>query len=324
MVITGTYNLLQEDYWRLAQLQELYLECDTTLAPVTINLCAISDLERFWNVKIYISDISNNAFSNNITINCDASDKINLDGQTSEVILQNGGSCVLSVTNENTWVAFISYDDLDGYTTIQDHGLDMPQRNTLDFQGGCVVVTDNGTKTIATILSGNSFGLFAQTGNSIAITNTIIEGTLIDGGLGTLTVPANGFSVGDSFNGIISGVISSKNNTTLRIRVKAGSIVLGDTGFIIMPQTTNKRWELQLQFTIRAVGNAGVASIITSGLLTYSKDASNIFEGSDFSTLNTTTFNTTISNTLDITAQWGAAEVQNNIFTQYFTLNKVF
>ena len=324
MVITGTYNFSSEDYWRLSQLQEVYLECDTTLAPVIINLCAISDFDRFWNVKIYVSDLSNNATTNNITINCDGSDKINIDGQTTEIISQNGGNCFLSITNENTWVAFVSYDDPDGYTTIQDHGVDMPQRNTLDFQGGGVIVTDNGTKTIATILSGNSFGLFAQTADSIPITNTIVEGTLIDGGVGTLTVPANSFSVADSFNAIMSGVISSKNNTTLRITVKAGLIVLGDTGFITMPQTTNQRWELQVQFTIRAIGGPGVSSIITSGFLTYSKDAANIFEGGDFSTINNTTFDTTIANTLNITAQWGAAEIQNQIYTQFFVLNKIF
>lgn len=324
MVITGTYNFSSEDYWRLSQLQEVYLECDTTLAPVIINLCAISDFDRFWNVKIYVSDLSNNATTNNITINCDGSDKINLDGQTTEIISQNGGNCFLSITNENSWVAFVSYDDLDGYTLVQDHGVDMPQRNTLDFQGGGVIVTDNGTKTIATILSGNSFGLFAQTADSIPITNTIVEGTLIDGGIGSLSVPANGFQVGGSFTASMSGIISSKNNTTIRIRIKTGAIVLGDTGFITMPQTTNKHFDIEVHFTIRSVGIPGVASIVTSGAFTYSKDASNAFEGSDFSTINNTTFDTTIANTLNITAQWGAAEVQNSIYTQYLTLNKIF
>ena len=33
-------------------------------------------------------------------------------------------------------------------------------------------------------------GLFAQTGDSTIITNTTVETTLINGGVGTLTVPA--------------------------------------------------------------------------------------------------------------------------------------
>ena len=36
----------------------------------------------------------------------------------------------------------------------------------------------------------NIGGLFVQTGNSTPITNTIVETTLINGGIGTLTVPA--------------------------------------------------------------------------------------------------------------------------------------
>jgi len=41
--------------------------------------------------------------------------------------------------------------------------------------------------------------VFAQTANSTTITATTSELTLIDGGVGSLTVPANSFQVGDSF-----------------------------------------------------------------------------------------------------------------------------
>lgn len=324
MVITGTYNLSQEDYWRLSQLQELYLECDTTLAPVIINLCPIADLERFWNVKIYVSDVSNNASTNNITINCDASDKINLDGQTSDVISQNGGSCFLAVTNENTWVSFISYDDLDGYTIIQDHGVDMPQRNTLDFQGGGVVVTDNGIKTTATILSGNSFGLFAQTANSPIITATTSELTLIDGGIGTLSVPANGFQIGDSFHFDMGGIMSAQNNNTITIRLKSGSVIIADSGPLTMPAITNQVWNLIVNFTIRNIGSAGIASIVTLAEFHILKLASGTQQGFGWNTINTTTFDTTINNTLDVTAQWSSNNANNSIYSTLFTLNKIF
>ena len=42
-------------------------------------------------------------------------------------------------------------------------------------------------------------GLFSQTGLSTPIVNTTSELSLIDGGVGTLSVPANGFKVGDTF-----------------------------------------------------------------------------------------------------------------------------
>jgi hypothetical protein len=169
-----------------------------------------------------------------------------------------------------------------------------------------------------------SLKLFAQTSNSIPVTATTVETTVIDGGVGTLSVPANGFQVGDSFYAILSGIISSANNETLRIRVKSGSVILGDSGLISLPTTTNKHWDLQIHFTVRSIGGTGVAQIMTSGALTYSKDSSNAFEGQDFSLLNNTTFNTTIPNTIDITVQWGSSNASNSIYSQIFILNKVY
>ena len=39
------------------------------------------------------------------------------------------------------------------------------------------------------------YGLFAQTANSVSVSATTVETTIIDGGVGTLSVPANGFVV---------------------------------------------------------------------------------------------------------------------------------
>lgn len=172
--------------------------------------------------------------------------------------------------------------------------------------------------------SANLYGLFSETGSSTPVTNTTVETTLIDGGVGGLTVPANGFTVGDGFRLDMLGHISSDNNRTLQIRVKAGSILLADTGAITMPQTTAKHWSLQVNFAIRVIGAATVASIATAGVFTYSKDASNAFEGSTFVTVNNTTFDTTISNTLNITAQWGNASTANSIYTDVLNLYKIY
>lgn len=168
------------------------------------------------------------------------------------------------------------------------------------------------------------FGLFSQTSNGPTVAATTTESSIIGTGVGTLSVPASGFSVGDSFSVRIVGHISSKNNDTIRIRVKSGSVVLGDSGLITMPQTTSKHFTIDSNFTIRQIGVAGVASIVTGLVFTYSKDASNAFEGSDFSTINNSTFDTTTSNTLNITVQWGSTDAQNSIYTEYFVLNKVY
>jgi len=170
----------------------------------------------------------------------------------------------------------------------------------------------------------SNYGLFTQTSSSTPITNTTSELSLLDGGLGSLTVPANAFNVGDSFRAVATGYISSVNNHTLRIRIKTGSVVLADTGAITMAGSTNKHWKLNIDFVVRAIGGSGTAKIATGGMFNYNKDASNAFEGINFSTEVTTGFNTTVSNTLTVTAQWSTANAGDSIYSEIFTLSKTF
>ncbi len=86
------------------------------------------------------------------------------------------------------------------------------------------------TIELATIINNNqSNGLFAQTANSTIITNTNVEISLINGGVGSLSVPANFFKVGDSFRVVMAGIVNANNNQNITIRVKAGSIILLDS-----------------------------------------------------------------------------------------------
>jgi hypothetical protein len=170
----------------------------------------------------------------------------------------------------------------------------------------------------------NVGGLFSQTVDGPTVTNTTVESSILGTGVGSLSVPAGAFKVGDSFHVVLIGHLSSKNNDDLRIRVKSGSVVLVDTGNINMPKVTNQHFELNIDFTIRAVGAAGVASIASGGQLTYIRDAANAFEGLDFSIINNTTFDTTVLNTLTITAQWNAANSLNSIYTEIVTLTKTY
>ena len=166
--------------------------------------------------------------------------------------------------------------------------------------------------------------LYTQTNPSTPVTNTLVETSLLDGGLGTLTVPANMFKVGDSFHAVATGHIAAVNNHTLRVRIKSGSIVLADTGSITMSGANNKHWKLEVEFIIRALGASGIARIATGGTFFYTKNASNAFEGTNFSTETSTGFDTTISNTLVITAQWGTASTGDAIYSEIFTLNKTY
>jgi hypothetical protein len=143
--------------------------------------------------------------------------------------------------------------------------------------------------------------------------------------VGTLTVPANGFSVGDSFRAVFGGIVNANNNQTIRIRVRAGSVLLLDSGLQNLGSSViNDVWSLNIDFTIRQTGAAGVASIVSLGGFHYTKTNNASVQGFGFNVVNNTTFDTTISNTLDVTAQWGSASTGNNIYSDIFILNKTY
>lgn len=108
MIITGTYDLVVDPQWKNVQQQDVYLECDTTDKKVTINLFEIVDLNRFWNVRLFISDYGNNASVNNIIINAGGSDWLD-DASTVQIVLNvNGESVTIQPVSENSWIALES------------------------------------------------------------------------------------------------------------------------------------------------------------------------------------------------------------------------
>lgn len=167
-------------------------------------------------------------------------------------------------------------------------------------------------------------GLYAQTSSSAPVTPSGGPATLIGAGVGVLSVPANGFQVGDSFHAVMSCIISSANSQDFQIDVLANGNVLGSTGVIRLPQITNKKLEFEIDFTIRQLGAATVSEIVSGGIMTYVKDSSDAFEGATFSTINNTTFDTTVLNTLDIRATWTGTDIANSIVSQLFVLSKTY
>jgi hypothetical protein len=170
-------------------------------------------------------------------------------------------------------------------------------------------------------------GLFAQTADGTAITSATTEASLIGSGQGVLVVPGNGFRVGDSFSVDMGGRISTASNSeTIRIRVKADNGVttfdLADSGVQTLPSASNEAFVLRVNFTVRTIGAATVASIKSMSSFTVQKSSSGSLEGFEFNNIENTNFDTTLSNTLDITAEWGG--VGNSIQSQYFTLTKIY
>lgn len=165
------------------------------------------------------------------------------------------------------------------------------------------------------------FGLFSQTGATQTITG-VTEQSMIGGGIGTLQVGANQFQVGDSFEAVFGGNLTNTNNHTVRVRVKTGSVDLADSGVIQIGGNTDSVFYLTLNFSIRSIGGAGVASIVTLGTFQTAKLSNSSLDGFGFDDINNTTFDTTISNTLDVTLEFGTTG--DSMDVEIFRLNKVY
>jgi len=168
----------------------------------------------------------------------------------------------------------------------------------------------------------STYGLFNQTGSYTGVSASIAESSIIGGGVGTLSVPANGFRQGDAYHVILTGNCNFHNNDDLRVKIKADSISLVDTGNFTIAGAANKTWKMDIHFSIHEIGEAGTAKIISAGTFMYTKDASTDFQGVNFNTENSTTFNTTIDNEMAVTAQFSSA--LNVLTTQIFTLHKIY
>lgn len=167
-------------------------------------------------------------------------------------------------------------------------------------------------------------GLYAQTALSTPIVYASGEASLIGTGVGTLTVPANGFSVGDSFTVKMCGRFTCANNEILHIHVRSNGVTILDGLQFTLAAVTNKYWDLVLDFTVTKLGVAGVAELFGNGIFTYNKNAATAIEGTHFGQIDNTLFNTTVSNTIDITAQWVTNNALNTIRSQNFVLTRVY
>ena len=168
-------------------------------------------------------------------------------------------------------------------------------------------------------------GKFTMLTPSTNVTGTG-EQSILDGtGLGSLSVPPNGFSVGDTFRVTLRGYLGAHNNDTLSVNIYTnGTTLLASTGAMSMPTITSKAFELVVDFVIGAIGGSMVASVTLAGGISYNKDSANIYEGQDFVSVNNTTFDTTIPNLLDVKAQFSSSNPANEIQSFIGILEKTY
>lgn len=209
-----------------------------------------------------------------------------------------------------------------GDTTIAVAGTSVSEALTSVVGFFCSIVTE--------LVNSYNYGLFAQIEDSSTIVNTTTPSTIVGVGDGTLSVPAGGFKVADSFEVKTFGHISSANNQVFYIRLKingvvADEIALDGISHTRLPQITDLHWGMEMYFTIRSLNtapNSGDATILSAIRFTHESDASDKFNG--YATTMLVNFDSDIPQTLDLEVEWGAASTSNSIYSETFVLNKTY
>jgi len=167
-----------------------------------------------------------------------------------------------------------------------------------------------------------TYGLFSQTGDSSVVSGTT-EQSVIGPGVGSLSIPANGFSVGDTFKAILEGHFSSANDG-VTIKIKAGSSILANsTNTTFNTFGAESLMKLELDFVIKSIGGAGTAEILTKGFFKAVKSNQDI-KGFAFEDHNNTTFDTTVENLLDITFQFDNTDSSTYVQSDLLVLSKIY
>ena len=178
--------------------------------------------------------------------------------------------------------------------------------------------------------------LISQQGDGSAL-NTSTTETSILLGQAKYTLPANfltyaGQTLRMRTMGRISNIVTTPG--TLTFRVKFGSIAVASTGALALNivAKTNVTWILDWDLTLRSVGSGTVAtfmhtgqwqseSVIGSPAAGSGGAASHIFPATAPAV--GTGFDSTVSNVIDVTAQWSISNAANSIQTHSYKLESL-
>ncbi len=176
---------------------QLLINCDSSANAIAITLPAISTFGNSPNYQILINDSGGVAATNNITITCNAADKIN--NAASIVLANNGGSITLQISGTTDWQAIAPINGLPAVAI------------TANADGLTTAIIPNGNCYV-TVTSGNSAHLVTLPAP--------IPGTTV-----WLTVGANGYKLRSSapatigINGGTGASASSTVATTITLRL---------------------------------------------------------------------------------------------------------
>jgi hypothetical protein len=159
--------------------------------------------------------------------------------------------------------------------------------------------------------------------NTTTLASSTTETDISGSGQGTLTLPANFFSTsGKTLRIKVWGYYGTDVSApTIRIKIKFGSTVILDTGAqTATASVTNQGWDVEGLITCRTAGASG--TVIAQGLARLSTSAIAAVLW-DMETTGTTTIDTTATQAVTISWQWGTNHANNTASNSNMLLEAV-
>lgn len=167
-------------------------------------------------------------------------------------------------------------------------------------------------------INGLSIGsIFTQTADA-ALGNTVTETSILGTGSGTKTVAAGALNTtGRTLRVRIKGMISNAAGApTLTIRFKVATVTVL-SGVFTVANATNDSFDFNVEMTTRTTGTSGTFS--SNGRFNHNMTTGSV-GGVSLVFSGTQTNNLTLSNAIDVTAQWSAANSSNTVGSQIATI----
>ena len=161
------------------------------------------------------------------------------------------------------------------------------------------------------------YTLFTQT-QTITVANTVAETSLVGTGVGSVTLPANFFTVGRSINIRLWGIHSSVANPNVTLSVKLNGTPIMTTGAHASGNGANDTFEMQGIITCRSTGAMG--TVFSQGFYDeYNQNGAKV----GLANTTTNTVNTTAVLVVDVTFTWGTMSLSNTISATNLILSQV-
>ena len=163
--------------------------------------------------------------------------------------------------------------------------------------------------------------IFSQTAD-VTIASTTTETTIIGSGVGTVTLPANFFTVGKTLRIRAIGYFSDTGTPNITINVKLGATTIITTGAVALAGTiSNNYWEVSSVLTCRTTGATG--TIMGQGKFMYDEST---HAGTTLGMVDTSadTIDTTASLDVNVTQTWGSSSASNTFTCTNFIVEVLY